>query len=125
MIQEIVAIIGSRDFPALDKVDHYVSKLPQTCAVVTGGWWTPGDQMRMTRGVDARAAIAARRRGLIVLLVGADGDRSGRLAGLERNPTIIFAGSRVAAFWDGVSGGTRNGINMAEKLGRPCEIIRP
>lgn len=120
----VVSIIGSRDFPSLLLVDKYIDQLPPGTAIVTGGWWD-GGQVTPTRGVDRAAAISARRRGLIVILVPADGDRHGRSAGMVRNPTIIQLGESVLAFWDGESPGTKAGLKLAYQYGRPTRIVDP
>jgi hypothetical protein len=124
---DVVSIIGSRDASSglLKSLRIYIEALPVDTIVVTGSWWD-GIDMRMTptRGVDGYAAMHARRFGLTVVLVGADYDRYKKFAGIRRNPAIIQLGHRVVAFWDGASKGTQNGIEFAEKLGKPCEVIK-
>lgn len=57
VMPERVAIVGSRDYPALGEVTAYVESLPAGTVVVSGG----------TRGVDQTAEKAARARGLTVV----------------------------------------------------------
>src|SRR5678815_3377064 len=90
-----VAIVGSRDFGHLEWVTEYVDQLPAGTTVVSGG----------ARGVDQRAAQAARARGLAVevflpLWYDADG-RYDRAAGVERNSRVVERAHAVVAFYSG------------------------
>lgn len=123
-----IAVIGSRDFPesAMPKVDAYIRGLPKDTAIVTGGWW--GDRynnITPTRGVDRRAALAAKEFGLAVVLVGADYSKYKRAAGFRRNPVTVGLADHVVAFWDGQSNGTRDSLKKAEALGKTIETILP
>jgi YspA, cpYpsA-related SLOG family len=110
-----IAIVGSRDFPQLERVDAFVDALSPGDVVVSGG----------ARGVDSRAERRARARGLEVVIIPADWDRHGRSAGFKRNHDIIAAADRVAAFWDGTSRGTAHSIQLARKAGKRVDIFRP
>lgn len=110
-----VAIIGSREFPQLERVDSYVDTLHAEDVVVSGG----------ARGVDLRAEQRARSRGLKVHIIRADWARHGRKAGFMRNPDIVAAADRVVAFWDGTSRGTADSIEIARKTGKPVEVVLP
>ena len=57
-----IAIVGSRDFPQLERIDAFVDSLSPGDVVVSGG----------ARGVDSRAERRARARGLEVLSIPAD-----------------------------------------------------
>ena len=107
-----IAIVGSRDYPRLDLVARYVAALPDGTVVVSGG----------ARGVDSVAAGAARARGLEVAEHLPDWKTYGRAAGMVRNKAIVRDADRVAAFWDGVSGGTANTIDITRRAGKPVEV---
>lgn len=107
-----LAIVGSRDYPNLDRVRRFVESLPSNTIVVSGG----------ARGVDRCAATAARARGLRVIEFLAEWRRLGRSAGFVRNEKIVRQCDRMVAFWDGSSPGTRNSISLARRSGRPVDI---
>jgi hypothetical protein len=128
-----VAIIGSRDAtPALlAKVRAYVTQLNPGTVIITGAWWkTDGStmpicmsMMKATRGVDACAAEAADDHGLNVVMV-AGTRRAGKMAGFQRNATILDIADRVVAFWDGKSHGTKQGIDYCRLHDKELLIIR-
>lgn len=113
--QVYLAIVGSRDFPDLDRVRRFVETLPSNTTIVSGG----------ARGVDRCAATAARARGLRVIEFLAEWRRLGRSAGFIRNEKIVQRCDRMVAFWDGSSSGTRHSISLARQHGRPVVIHRP
>jgi len=90
------AVIGSRDYPRLDFVRHYVGTLHTDTIVVSGH----------ARGVDAMAEEVAQARGLRTHVLPADWTRHGKAAGFMRNQQIADYADRVTAFWDGSSRGT-------------------
>jgi hypothetical protein len=108
-----VAIVGSRDYPDLERVGQYVDELHRGCTVISGG----------ARGVDSAAEQAARRLGLRVEIFPAAWARLGRRAGYVRNRRIVEACDLVVAFWDCRSPGTRHTLEIAAQLGRPTEIV--
>lgn len=107
-----VAIVGSRKYPALERVRQYVAQLPPGTIVVSGA----------AAGVDATAEQAARERGLQVESYPADWS-AGRLAGFQRNSVIVSAADEVVAFWHERSGGTLDTIMKARKAGKPVLIF--
>lgn len=111
---ERVAIIGSRDWTDRKAVAWFVDSLPVYTIIVSGG----------ARGVDGFAEIAARARGMRVVIYPADWQKHGKRAGFLRNATIVENCDRVVAFWDGESRGTKSTIDLARKAGKPVEVIR-
>ena len=113
-----LAVVGSREFPDLDLVWTFVEKVararPDTI-IVSGG----------ARGVDTVAAAAARMSGLKVEELRPDWNAHGILAGFERNSRIVESCDRMVAFWDGVSGGTRDSIEKAAALGKKYQVVGP
>src|SRR5271157_4556092 len=57
--------------------------------------------------------------------VKADWDKYGRAAGMIRNKQMLVEGQPdlVLAFWDGVSRGTANMIELAKKANIPVKVI--
>lgn len=113
-MRERIAIVGSRNFPDLDRVRAFVHELPEDAIVISGG----------ASGVDTCAVGCAHVRGLLTEVYRADWRRLGRRAGFVRNEEIVKRCDRVVAFWDGVSRGTAHTIGLAAKYGKPCEVIR-
>ena len=113
-MSERVAVVGSRNYPNLDKVRAFVAlTLTPDTIVISGG----------ARGVDSVAAEAARARGLVVEEYLAEWRKYGKSAGFLRNTTIVDKADRVVAFWDAKSRGTLDTINKAKAKGIPVEII--
>lgn len=108
-----VAIVGSRDYPTLNKVIEYVRGLPQGTLIISGG----------ARGVDTIAVDAAKECGLEFLVFEADWEKYGPSAGPRRNRKIAEACDEVVAFWDGSSRGTMTTVKMAQELGKPVTIF--
>lgn len=115
-----IAVVGSRGFTNLKKVDEYIKSLPKDTIIVSGG----------APGVDRTAERAARREGLRVEIFTAEWEKFKRRkpgsknpAGMIRNTKIIETSDEVVAFWDGQSPGTRDSINKATKMGKKVAVI--
>lgn len=135
----VVAIVGSRTYPMLDKVAAFVETLPDYAAVVSGG----------ARGVDRAGEIAAIARSLHVTSYRPQktdrglwvvhkyvnyedtGMTGGRVfsrfasAAFWRNELIVRDCTKLEAFWDGVSNGTRHVVAKAQEAGRDVHITYP
>jgi predicted Rossmann fold nucleotide-binding protein DprA/Smf involved in DNA uptake len=122
---ERIAIIGSREFgsrgadeEAHEAVRAYVSRLPPSVIVISGG----------ARGVDEWAVNAAAHRGLIRIIVmpawvRADGTRD-MTAGFHRNSVIADLCDRMVAFRRaGGSRGTDHAIRCAQRRGKTVEVV--
>ena len=112
---ERVAIVGSRGFKVLERVEEYVRWLPDGTVVISGGAY----------GVDQAAARAARARGLEVVEILPQWGKYGRFAALHRNGEIAAACDRMVAFWDGKSRGTWDSILKARALGKRVDEKGP
>jgi predicted Rossmann fold nucleotide-binding protein DprA/Smf involved in DNA uptake len=113
-----VAIVGSRNFPAPEKVQVAIDYLMENSpgwTLVTGG----------ATGVDTWAEAAARAQGVSVEVFQADWEGLGRVAGFVRNREIIARVNLVIAFWDGKSSGTKHSIDMAKAQGKACWVVGP
>lgn len=108
-----VAVVGSRDYPALDAVHRYVTEIPECSEVISGG----------AAGVDQAAIDAAKAAGLRTRIFEADWETHGRKAGPIRNALIVDASHRVLAFWNQRSRGTLNTIVLAAEKGHPVEVF--
>ena len=100
-----VAIVGSRNYPHLEKVRDFVRKLSKDDTVISGG----------AKGVDKAAEEEAEKLGIKVISIIPEWDKYGKRAGLIRNNLIIEKADCMAAFWDGVSRGTKYTIDRAKK----------
>lgn len=110
-----IAIVGPRSYTRYSRVFRLVSKLAATIpdlVVVSGG----------AKGTDTLAELAAKRLGVPTLILKPDWSK-GRGAGLMRNTKIVSNAIGVIAFWDGVSTGTADTINKAEKAGKLLKVI--
>lgn len=109
-----VAIVGSRGYSNLNQVIEYVNSLPADAVVITGG----------ARGVDLTAEVAARKRGLQVVVHFADWDTFGKVAGQIRNQKVVDDCEKLVAFWDEISPGTKGAISLASKAGKLEKVFR-
>ena len=105
-----LAIIGSRDCPAVD-IEAYLDELPD--AIVSGG----------ARGADTYAREFAEKKGIRLIEHLPDYAKYGKAAPLVRNRLIIDDCDKVLAFWDGKSRGTKQTLDYAEKMGKPKKIV--
>lgn len=106
-----LAIIGSRDCPAVD-TEEYLDEMPD--AIVSGG----------AKGADTYAREFAIKKGIRLIEHLPDYAKYGRAAPLVRNKLIVDACDKVLAFWDGKSRGTKFTLDYAESKGKPIKIIR-
>ena len=105
-----IAIIGSRSLSP-DNIGNYIQENDE---IVSGG----------AKGVDACAAEYAKSKGLKLTLFLPQYKLYGKAAPIIRNKQIVDYADKVIAFWDGHSKGTLSVIKYAEKVGKPCEVIR-
>ena len=110
-----LALIGSRDYPDLERVRRFVDDLPLGTVVVSGG----------ARGVDSAAERAAREAGLRVVVLEPDWAGLGRRAGLARNQDVVDQSDEVVAWWDGASRGTVHALRLAVEAGKPVTVFGP
>ena len=106
-----LAIIGSRDCPAVD-IEEYLDEMPD--AIVSGG----------AKGADTYAREFAIKKGIRLIEHLPDYAKYGKAAPLVRNRLIIDDCDIVLAFWDGKSRGTKFTLDYAEKMGKLVKIIR-
>lgn len=113
-----LAVVGGRDFRDMDlmfsTLDKIYARRPDL-TIVSGG----------ARGADSLAVAWARLRDVDYREHIPEWDKHGKyLAPKIRNQEIIDDADACLAFWNGVSGGTRDAIDRAEAKGIPVKIIR-
>lgn len=112
-----LAVVGSRNYPDLDRVRTMVGLLRADATVISGGG----------SGVDRVAQEAADDRGLLVIEIrpfgGRDQHRFARAA-VVRDAWFGRLADVVVAFWDGESRGTQHAIRGALSMGK-CVVALP
>lgn len=130
-----VAIVGSRDFPQLNKVRREIDRLAPEDVVLTGD----------ARGVDETAYTYCMAKDRRVIRYEVDkvglppwpGDDARRSNTPEwkayraeyakrahaRNERLIADADRVVALWDGKSSGTENALKHARRLQKPIMTV--
>lgn len=108
-----IGIVGSRDFKDLKLVQDYVKGLAKDDVVISGG----------ARGVDKTAVETAIACGLKTEVYLPDWSTEGRMAGFNRNTTIVEQSDCITAFWDGVSNGTRDTMTKAKLAGKTVSLF--
>lgn len=111
-----LAIVGSRKFSDYAWMEQCLLRrfsVEDIEAVISGG----------ARGTDSLAARFAGEHHLPLVVVPADWKRYGRKAGPLRNAEIVSRADTVAAFWDGLSRGTRDAIARARLAGKRVEVF--
>jgi len=125
LLPNVIAVVGSREFPLLSEVREFVDRLPKQTLIISGG----------AVGVDGTAERQARRRGMpqpVVCLPKPEIiNKSGYVAALfARNTDIVLEakerGGIVVAFLltPSKTGGTSDTITKSEKHGVPCIVFR-
>lgn len=112
-----LAIVGSRTFDSYSLLVKEVRSLAlssQITEIVSGG----------ARGADHLAKLYAIDNRLRLTEHYPEWQLYGKRAGFKRNRLIIQDADIVIAFWDGMSRGTLNSINISKELGKELHIIR-
>lgn len=111
VVNEKVAVIGSRDFTDYKMLCEVLDKY-DIREIVSGG----------ARGADSLAARYAKERGIGLTEFIPDWS-VGKYAGHIRNQDIIDYCDIVIAFWDLESKGTKDSISKAKRANKPVIII--
>ena len=112
-----LAIVGSRsfnDYSLLEKTMAEKFKVSDIELVVSGG----------ATGADLLGEAWAKTNGIPVKIFYPDWANKGRAAGYARNVEIIKAADEVIVFFDGVSKRSQHSIDIAEKQGKPCHVVK-
>lgn len=119
MEQQRIIIAGGRDFMnyALLKstCDHLLRESPRSQEVIiVSGHAT---------GADKLGERYAKEKGWMTDIHPADWKRHGKAAGPIRNREMALAANALIAFWDGKSRGTKNMIDLANKMGLQVAVV--
>lgn len=112
-----IAIVGSRKFTDYEflksEIEKFISeKSLDDVVIVSGG----------AKGADSLAEKFADENEYETLIFLPEWEKFGRDACHLRNTQIIENADVVFAFWDGISTGTKDSIDKAEKLGKSLRI---
>ena len=108
-----LAVIGGRDFEDYDLLKKNLDEIKNIHCIVSGG----------AKGADLLAEMYASSHDLPVKIFPANWDKYGKKAGFKRNKQIVEECDYLIAFWDGVSRGTQNSIELCEKNRVPYLIV--
>ena len=103
-----LAIVGSRTFTNYDLLEKTILEnfnIGDIEQIISGG----------AIGADTLAEQFAKKYNIPIIIFKPDWS-FGKMAGLLRNNDIIGASDTVIAFWDGVSKGTKNSIDIGYRL---------
>jgi hypothetical protein len=106
-----LAVIGSRNFSSYNILKEKLDNLDFDM-LISGG----------ANGADKLTEKYAKENGLPILIFYPDWKNLGKSAGFIRNEKIIKNSTQVVAFWDGVSKGTKHGIELAKKYNKKVII---
>jgi hypothetical protein len=109
-----VGIVGSRDYPEIERVGRLIEILHPDVYVISGG----------AKGVDVEARLKAQTHHRHVIEITAFGERYVESL-LERNSMIALCSDVVCAFWDGHSSGTADTIRKAMKISGRVIVALP
>ena len=117
-----ILIAGGRDFqsyPLLESVcDHLLKRLEKEKASIQ-------INSGLARGVDTLGCQYAKNRGYSILEFPANWNLFGKSAGYLRNKEMAEVATHAIIFWDGLSKGTRNMIQiLKQKPEVPMRIIK-
>ena len=105
-----LAVVGSRRI-VVENIGDYLEGAEE---IVSGG----------AVGVDRCAAEYARKNGIMLTELLPEYSRYGRAAPIVRKSAIDDFADEIIVFWDGRSKGSLSVIKYAEKIGKPCTVIR-
>ncbi len=123
-----LAIVGSRDYLNRGAIRSYITTLPSTTIIVTGGWPSNAggyNVVEATAGADREAYTVAEYCGLTTVLVSGSKTRHRNMAGKMRNITIVELCEALVAFWTLKSRGTANTLALAMAAQKPVRVIDP
>lgn len=114
-----VIVCGGRDYDDRDRCFEVLNELfPDKAIEIVSGHAV---------GADSFGEAYANENGIKLTVFKPDWKQYGRAAGPIRNKSMLDYATEetpvVVAFWDGKSKGTKNMINLAEKVGAEVHIV--
>jgi predicted Rossmann fold nucleotide-binding protein DprA/Smf involved in DNA uptake len=113
-----IGVVGGRNFDNYDYfkkcMDQLISTINEEISFVSGG----------AKGADSMAEYYAKEIGVVCDVYKPDYSKFGRAAPMVRNGDIVNNSDMIVAFWDGISGGTKNSIDRARKQNKQVIIYR-
>ena len=113
-----VAVIGSRTYCDRNRIFEELTAFHSEkliSLIISGG----------AHGADSIAQDWAKMNNIEAQIFLPDWKKFGKSAGVIRNKDIIGLCEYCLAFWDGLSKGTLNSINLAKAKKIPIKIIKP
>jgi len=110
-----VAVVGSRTFTDGEFLRNRLREIDDIDILISGGCPT---------GADAFAKEYAQIADIVYEEYPANWKKHGLAAGPLRNQQIVMAANLLVAFWDGVSEGTKNAIELAAHYKVPTIVYR-
>lgn len=111
-----LAVVGSRTFSDYKLLCRYLNtihiKEPIT-HIISGG----------AKGADKMGEWWAKENGVETILFLPEWEKYGKKAGFLRNRDIINEADKIICFWDGVSNGTKNSIELAKRQRKKCLVV--
>jgi predicted Rossmann fold nucleotide-binding protein DprA/Smf involved in DNA uptake len=107
-----IAVIGSRNFNDYELLKTVLKNYSPTC-IISGG----------AKGADSLAVQYAHENKIELTIFKPEWGKYGKGAGLKRNQLIINNCDMVIAFWDNISKGTKNSIDIARQINKPLLIV--
>lgn len=112
-----IAIVGSRTINDEQLVFDFISECydfdNRYDKIISGG----------ARGVDKLAEKFAGQNDIKTVIFLPQWDKYGKQAGFIRNADIIVKCDKCICIWDGESSGTKNDIELCERMNKPCYIF--
>ena len=110
-----LGVIGSRSFSGYAFFCSHLSKFKHDdLTIVSGG----------ARGTDSLAQTYAKHNGLKILIVYPNWHKHERSAGFIRNQEVVNESTELITFWNGISPGTKNVIDIANRQKKKVTIIQ-
>lgn len=107
-------IAGGRDFASLAFMTKTMDAIvPQPTVVVSG----------TAKGADTTGELWAKTRNIPIERYPAEWNKYGKSAGYRRNELMASKATRLVAFWDGQSKGTKHMIDIATHMGLEIYIV--
>lgn len=108
-------IAGSREYNNFEAANSILSRCPWKVTEVVCG---------EARGADAMGKQWAELNKIQVVSFPADWDNNGKAAGPIRNKEMAEYSDAIVVFWDGVSKGTKNMVDLAIQYGLHLLLVR-